>query len=83
MCGVNPSVETLFKFAHLRSKDFSFQTKSAHSDSPSAGEAGELCCNSAKNVQSETFDVREVMARFAFQHIGRTNDTPRETCKFV
>ena len=43
MCGVNPSVETIFKFAHLRSKDFSFQTKSAHSDSPSAGGAGELC----------------------------------------
>jgi len=27
--------------------------------------------------------VREVMARFAFQHIGRTSDTPQETCKFV
>src|SRR5713101_6692618 len=40
---MNPSVEAIFKFAHLRSKDFSFQTKSAHSDSPSAGGAGELC----------------------------------------
>ena len=39
--------------------------------------------NSATNVQSETFDVREVMARFAFQYIGRTSDTARETWKFV
>jgi hypothetical protein len=62
------------------SKDFSFQTKFAHSDSPSADEAGEslLESNSATNVQSETFDVREVMARFAFQHLGRTSETTRE-----
>jgi hypothetical protein len=34
--------------------------------------------NSATNVHSMTFDVREVMARFALQDIGRTSDKVRK-----
>jgi len=85
VCGVKPSVETIFKFARLRSKDFSFQTKSAYSDSPYAGGVGEFCWTVTRQrmSQSETFDVREVKARLGFQHIGRSSDRAGETWKFV
>ena len=73
------------QIAHLRSKDFSFQTKYVHSASPSAGEAGELYWKITRDRMSSR--RRSMCGRLwpdsRSNTLVRTSDTVRERWKSI